>query len=523
MAARLASEDPASAAIAGEAAARLYDLRVVRARIEDHAWNFTRFLVLGPQPVGPTGADKTSLIVAAEHRPGGLFDVLAPLAEGGLNLSKIESRPRREHPFEYLFFVGSRGAPIARGRCPRRRRPGRSASPGVLPQGPRQLSARRAPPRPPRERDMSLVPPHIESLKPYVPGKPIEETERELGITGVAKLASNENPLGPGQKADRGGARGGRPGSPLPRRGVLLPQAAISPRSSEVRTEELVVGNGSNELLELLVRTFLRPRGTVAEGDDEAIISEGSFIVYKLALQAHGVNAVSVPMKDRTFDLDAMADAVTERTRMVFVANPNNPTGTWVDRKTLGRFLSRLPEQVIVVLDEAYFEYVTEDDYPDGLHFRESHPNLVVLRTFSKIHGLAGMRVGYGVMPAQLADYVNRVRAPFNVNSLGQVAALAALDDTEHVRRSRKLNAEGLAYFMAALPEVGVTVTPSVANFVLADFGRPGTEVFEACLREGVIIRPMAGYGFLESARISVGLPEENARVVRALKKVLGG
>ncbi len=369
---------------------------------------------------------------------------------------------------------------------------------------------------------MSLVPPHIESLKPYVPGKPIEETERELGITGVAKLASNENPLGPGQKAIEAVRE-------AVAKAHLYPDGAcfyLKRHLAEVlgvRTEELVVGNGSNELLELLVRTFLRPRGTVAEGDDEAIISEGSFIVYKLALQAHGVSAVSVPMKDRTFDLDAMADAVTERTRMVFVANPNNPTGTWVDRKTLGRFLSRLPEQVIVVLDEAYLEYVTEDDYPDGLHFRESHPNLVVLRTFSKIHGLAGMRVGYGVMPAQLADYVNRVRAPFNVNSLGQVAALAALDDTEHVRRSRKLNAEGLAYFREALPEVGVTVTPSVANFVLADFGRPGTEVFEACLREGVIIRPMAGYGFLESARISVGLPEENARVVRALKKVLGG
>jgi histidinol-phosphate aminotransferase len=365
-----------------------------------------------------------------------------------------------------------------------------------------------------------LVPPHIASLHPYVPGKPIEETERELGIKGVLKLASNENALGPSPKA-------------LEAVRAHLGQSHLYPDGScfylkrdlaerlGVRPEELIVGNGSNEVIEHLIRTFVWPEGTRPGADDEAVVADGSFIMYRLALQAHGVRIATAPMKENTFDLDAMAEVVGPRTKMVFVANPNNPTGTWVGQAAVARFLDRLPEHVIPVMDEAYFEYVADPDYPDSLKYRDRHPNLVVLRTFSKIYGLAGLRCGYGVMPERLAGYIERLRAPFNVSALAQVACRAALGDTEHLARSRKMNDEGLAYLSAELPRLGVGVTPSVANFVLADFGRDGNAVFQALLRKGVIVRPMGGYGFPTSARITVGTAEENRRLVAALGEVL--
>lgn len=366
---------------------------------------------------------------------------------------------------------------------------------------------------------MTIVPPYIESLRPYVPGKPIEETERELGISGVAKLASNENPLGPSPKALEAAAE-------ALKKVHLYPDGAafyLKRRLAEfhgVDPAEVVVGNGSNEVIELLIRTFLRPEGH-PDRADEALVADGSFIMYELSLQAHGVRSRRVAMQDRTFDLDAMADAVTDETRMIFVANPNNPTGTYVGKAAFERFLAKVPERVIVVMDEAYFEYVHESDYPDSMDYRAEHPNLVVLRTFSKIYGLAGLRVGYGIMRAELAGYINRIREPFNVNLVAQAAAMAALDDTAHVEKSRALNDEGLALLTEALPRLGVKVTPSVCNFVLADFERPGTEVFEALLRQGVIVRPMAGYGFTKSARISIGTRAENERLLAALETVL--
>ncbi len=360
---------------------------------------------------------------------------------------------------------------------------------------------------------MTLVPSHIETLKPYVPGKPIEEVQRELGLEEVVKLASNENPLGPSPL-----------GLEAARRAVeevhLYPDGAsyyLKGRLAEflgVEPAEIVIGNGSNEIIDYLIRTFLTP-------EDEAIVSPGSFIVYQLGCQAHGVPMKKVPLKERTFDLEAIAAAVSPRTKMIFVANPNNPTGTWVERRAFEAFLDAVPERVLIVWDEAYFEYVEEPEYPNALAYRARHPGLIVTRTFSKIYGLAGLRCGYAVLSAQLADYVDRVREPFNVNSVAQAAARAALDDTEHVARSRQVNAEGLAHLGRALPELGVRVTPSVANFVLADFDRPGTEIFEALLREGVIVRPMAGYGFPQSARITVGTPEMNARLIEALGRVL--
>ncbi|MCI0670519.1 MAG: histidinol-phosphate transaminase, partial [Myxococcaceae bacterium] len=359
-----------------------------------------------------------------------------------------------------------------------------------------------------------LVGPHIETLKAYVPGKPIEETEREYGLEGVIKLASNENPLGPSPRAVEAMQQ-------AMLRTQLYPDGAsfhllnALAAHLDVRREELVAGSGSNELIELLIRTFMEP-------EDEALVARGSFPAYRISIQSHGRRFVEVPMRDGfSYDLPAMADALTPRTRIVFLANPDNPTGTAFGREAFEAFLTRVPADVLVVHDEAYAEFVDWEDYPTGLQYFRRHPNVVTLRTFSKIHGLAGIRLGYGVMDARRVDYLNRVRMPFNLTSLAQAAGVAALQDTEHVRRTRALNAEGLALLQAELPKLGARVPRSHANFVLADFGRPCAPLYEGLLRRGVIVRPMAGNGFPTCLRISVGTSEENARCIAALREVL--
>ena len=359
-----------------------------------------------------------------------------------------------------------------------------------------------------------LVPPYIETLKPYVPGKPIEETEREYGLTGVIKLASNENPLGPSPKAIEAMRAASQ-------KVHLYPDAssyALVRRLAThvgVKPEEVVLGCGSNELIELLIRTFTTP-------EDEVLLAQGSFQAYRISAQAHGRPFREIPMAPgRRYDLVAMARAVTPRTRMVFLANPDNPTGTTFGRADWERFLAAVPKEVIVVHDEAYFEFVDWAEYFSGVEYFRTHPNVVALRTFSKIHGLAGVRLGYGVMDAKLADYVQRGRMPFNLTTVAQAAGVAALDDVEHVRRTREVNLAGLRYYGAELPKLGATLTESHANFVLADFGRPAAPIYEALLRKGVIVRPMAGGGFPTSLRISVGTAEENQRCVAALREVL--
>jgi histidinol-phosphate aminotransferase len=360
----------------------------------------------------------------------------------------------------------------------------------------------------------ALVPPHIETLQPYVPGKPIEETEREYGIKDVIKLASNENPLGPSPQAVAAMAK-------------ALSKAHLYPDGSSyflvgrlaealgVRPDEVMVGSGSNELIELLIRTFTTP-------EDEALLSQGSFLMYKVALHAHGRRFVEVPMQaGYRYDLEAMAQAITPRTRIVFLANPDNPTGTAFGRGELERFLERVPPDVLVVHDEAYFEYVDWPEYPNGLSYFRKLPNLVVLRTFSKAYGLAGVRLGYGVMQPRLVSYLNRARMPFHLTSLAQAAGVAALDDREHVQNTRTITHRGLRYLEAELPKLGVEVPRSHANFVFADFGRPAQPIFEALLQRGVITRPVPGYGFPNALRISVGLDVENERLVRALAGVL--
>jgi histidinol-phosphate aminotransferase len=358
-----------------------------------------------------------------------------------------------------------------------------------------------------------LVPSFIDSLSPYIPGKPIEETEREYGIRNIVKLASNENPLGPSPRATQAMTDGLR-------QMHLYPDASTFYLRNElaaflgVEANELMLGNGSNELIELLIRTFVH-------GDEEILTSANTFPIYKISAQAVGRKLVEVPMRDRHYDLEAMAAAVHPKTRLVFLANPDNPTGTYQTSDAVVRFLERVGERVLVVMDEAYFEYVVATDYPDSLALRERFPNLVILRTFSKAYGLAGIRVGYGIARKEVVDYVNRTRAPFNVSAIAQLAARAALGDGEHVKRTVELNRQGLALLGKELPSLGLSFSPSQANFYLVDFHRPVGPVFEALLREGVIVRPMIANGFPTSARINTGTEEENEKLLHALKKVL--
>jgi histidinol-phosphate aminotransferase len=363
---------------------------------------------------------------------------------------------------------------------------------------------------------MPLVPPYVASLMPYVPGKPIEEVEREYGVSNVAKLASNENALGPSPRALaalREAAAGVNlypDGSAFYLRNALAERLGVEPK-------EVFVGNGSNELIELMVRTF------VLEGE-EVLTSAQSFIAYKLAVQAHGRTLVEAPMRARFhYDLEALRKLLSRRTKVIFLANPDNPTGTWFTEAELTPFLDAVPRETLVVLDEAYLEFVDAPGFPSSLALRKRYPNLVVLRTFSKIHGLAGLRLGYGVARAEVVEYVDRVRAPFNVNHLAQVAGVAALGDAEHVERSRALVRQERPFLAAGLAALGATVVPSQGNFLLADFpGRPGKDVFEALLREGVVVRPMGGYGFPTAQRVTVGTHAENERCLAALRKVLG-
>lgn len=372
----------------------------------------------------------------------------------------------------------------------------------------------------------SWIAPNIEALQPYVPGKPIAETRRQYGLAPeatVVKLASNENPLGPSPMALRAMAE-------------ALPTLHLYPDASHhelleklslhlgLSRERIFVGNGSNEIIELLIRTFTVPGKGAGGREDEALICRGSFIMYKVALQSHGRRFVEVPMADGfRYDLEAMARAITPHTRIVFLANPDNPTGTAFSRSALEAFYARVPPDCLLVLDEAYFEYVEWSDYPNGLHYLERWPNLVVLRTFSKIYGLAGERVGYAAMAPELVAYLNRTRMPFNVTTLGQVAAAAALGDSEHPKKTRELTRQGRERLSQALREMGLRLSDSHANFVYADLGRPAAPVVEALMRRGTIVRPLKNYDMPNAVRISVGLPDENERLIRELKHVLGG
>ena len=354
----------------------------------------------------------------------------------------------------------------------------------------------------------------VQKLQPYQPGKPIEELERELGITDIVKLASNESPLGPSPRA-LAAIRGQLENlHRYPDGSGYRLKAALGERLG-VRASQISLGNGSNDLLELVARAWLRP-------DDEVVFSEHAFAVYPLVALACSARPIAVPARDYGHDLPAMAEAITERTRIVFIANPNNPTGTWISAADLDHFLARVPKNVLVVLDEAYFEYVEESAYPDGISRLTAHPNLIVTRTFSKMYGLSGLRVGYAISSLDIAEVLNRVRQPFNCNSLALAAAEAALDDHDYLEYARDLNTTGLAQVAEGLEQLQLDYIPSVGNFIAFDCGRESMPVYEALLREGVIVRPIGGYGMPNHLRVSIGLPEENERFLEALAQVLG-
>jgi histidinol-phosphate aminotransferase len=353
----------------------------------------------------------------------------------------------------------------------------------------------------------------ILTLQPYQAGKPIEELQRELGVSDVIKLASNENPRGPGPAVHAAMARAAQTLSRYPDGSGYRLKHALA-KHLGVDAQRISLGNGSNDVLELVARVALSP-------GCEGIVSAHAFVVYPLAVIAHGGTLVTVPARNWTHDLGAMADAVTKATRIIFVANPNNPTGTWVGRRELTAFLDRIPEHVITVLDEAYFEYLQHPDYPNGIELQGRYPNLVVTRTFSKIYGLAGMRVGYCVSHPDIADLLNRVRQPFNVSSLALECAEAALGDQEFVRRSREINDEGMEQLRRGLDQLGVPYIPSGGNFLCVDLRRPAASTYDALLRLGVIVRPIAGYGMPNHLRVTVGLHEENARFLDALARVI--
>ena len=360
----------------------------------------------------------------------------------------------------------------------------------------------------------SLVSPSIERIQPYQPGTPIEQVARQLGLgpSDIIKLASNENSLGPSPAALVAARQELERVHRYPDSEAPSLRAALA-RHLGVTADEVVVGNGSNELLELLVRTF-------CAAGQHVVFGEPSFVVYRLACLAQGVPHTAVPLDQYTHDLPAMARAVTSATRLVFIANPNNPTGTHLGRASLSSFFKAIPSDVIVVLDEAYAEYAEAEDFPDGLRFREQHPRTVVVRTFSKIYGLAGLRVGYAVMPAELAGYVHRVRAPFNVSSVAQAAGVAALEDRQHVARSQEQNRVEKSFVRARLQAMGHTVVPSEANFFLVDVGRPALQVYEALLTHGVIVRAIPPLPSM--LRITLGTRSENERCLEALQTVLG-
>ncbi|QFY42578.1 histidinol-phosphate transaminase [Candidatus Methylospira mobilis] len=364
-----------------------------------------------------------------------------------------------------------------------------------------------------------LVLPAVGKLTPYIPGKPVSELERELGIKNIDKLASNENPLGSSPLA-LAAVRSALDALHLYPDGSGFELKAALAHNLEANAGQITLGNGSNDVLELVARAFL-------SGETAAVYSEHAFAVYPIVTQAVGAEARIARAGDGVsamrygHDLGAMLALIDRKVRVVFIANPNNPTGTWLRRAELADFLARLPNHVIVVIDEAYFEYVDEPDYPDALQWLPQYPNLVVTRTFSKAYGLAGLRVGYAVSSPEIADYLNRVRQPFNVNSLALAGAAAALDDGEHLKRTVRLNAAGLLQLSQAFEARGLDFIPSVGNFVTVDVNRNALEVYEALLRAGVIVRPVANYGLPGHLRVSVGTAEQNNAFLDALDRVL--
>ena len=373
----------------------------------------------------------------------------------------------------------------------------------------------------------SLATSGVQSLHPYQPGKPIEELQREYGVSDVIKLASNENPLGASPRVKDILSAQYEDFARYPDGNGFMLKQMLSEKHS-ISMDCITLGNGSSDPLEFVVRVFAKP-------GDEVLFSEHAFAMYPIVTQAASAIAITAPALSSSqnrwgHDLGAMAERITERTKVIFIANPNNPTGTWLKGDELEAFIAKVPESVIVVVDEAYFEYASEpalgaSNYPDASQWLNRYPNLMVTRTFSKAYGLAGLRVGYSLSHPDLANLLNRIRPPFNVNSLALAAACASLEDTNHVAKAVALNALEMGRTTKAFEDMGLDYIPSVGNFVCVNVssseGRNGLAVYETLLHEGIIVRPVANYGMPDFLRVTLGLPEENVKFVNTLRKVL--
>lgn len=368
-------------------------------------------------------------------------------------------------------------------------------------------------------RYLKLTAAGISDLSPYVPGKPIEELERELGISDTVKLASNENPLGPSPRGIAA-ARKVLEGVNLYPDDLGFNLRNKLAEKYQIDANCFILGSGSSDVIDMVSRTFLGP-------GRNAVFSQYAFAMYPIYTRASGAEcrvAKALPPDHSEMpyghDLDAMSELVDQDTRVVFIANPNNPTGTWLERQALYDFIQSLPDHVIVVLDEAYTEYVIRQDFPNGIEWLEQFPNLLVTRTFSKIYGLAGLRIGFGAANPELAEVVSRVRHPFNVNSAALAAAEYALDDVDFLDQSREINGQGLEQLMTAFSEMGLSYIPSIGNFVSVNVG-DGRRVYESLLHKAIIVRPVGNYQMPEFLRVTVGKREENRRLLRALGEVL--
>jgi len=353
----------------------------------------------------------------------------------------------------------------------------------------------------------------VQQLIPYKAGKPIEELERELGLTQIIKLASNENPLGPGKKALAAIQEAVFTLALYPD-GSGFSLKKVLAQKYGVDESQITLGNGSNELLELVARAFLTP-------EFEAVFSQHAFAVYPIVTQAIGAKSVVVPALNYGHNLDAMLKAVTEKTRLVFIANPNNPTGTLLSQLSLESFIGSLPDTCICVLDEAYFEFVNRLEFVNSIDWLKKFPNLLITRTFSKAYGLAGLRVGYGLSSPEMADILNRVRQPFNNNTLALVAAEAALGDDQHLQQTISVNEQGMQQLTEGFKQLGLEWIPSAGNFVLVDLKQAGQPIYEALLRKGVSVRPVGNYELPNHLRISIGTAAENQKFLQALTETL--
>ncbi len=358
-----------------------------------------------------------------------------------------------------------------------------------------------------------LVREEVLKLQPYKPGKPSEEVKRELGVEDVLKLASNENPIGPSPKALEAIQAALKEVHIYPDGGCHSLKHALASHL-KIGEENLILGNGSDEIIKIIAETFLNQ-------GEEVICGDPTFSQYAWAARIMGARCVAVPMKNFHYDLEAISLKIRPRTKLIFLGNPNNPTGTMITRQEVDNLLKNIPPHVIVVFDEAYSEYVTSPDFPDTLAYVRSGAQVITLRTFSKIYGLAGLRIGYAVAPPEMVDYMNRARNPFNANSLAQAAALASLADHEHVKKSQKLVAEGIKYLYREFKRMGLSWVPTQANFVLLHVGVDSHELFRKMLQEGVIVRPCGIFGLRDYIRVTVGTWAQNSRMVRTLENCL--